>query len=233
MNTIQKILTDTLHLFFPHTCCGCGTDMLSPDQHLCFACHTQLPFTGFEAIANNPVEHIFIGRLPVEAAASTFYFNKGGLMQPLIHRFKYKGQTEIGTWLGMLMGQQLQAGGRFATIDQIVPLPLFAKRTHQRGYNQSELLCAAIGKVMDLPVNTTHLIRQRATATQTRKHRTERWINVADSFVVRHPDQFAHQHLLLIDDVVTTGSTLDACGQALLSVPGLRLSIATLACAGS
>lgn len=222
-------INDLLHLFYPHTCAGCGSDLLEQQQHICFMCHYQLPLTGFEKHAGNPVERLFYGLLPVQAASATYYFNKQTALQQLIHALKYKNRPEVGLQLGRWMGQQLQQSNRFTAVQALVPMPLFVHRQQQRGYNQAERLCAGMAEVLQLPVWDGVIIRSKNTATQTRKSRLERRSNVAGSFYVAKPNTLANTHVLLVDDVVTTGATLEACGTTLLQVPGVQLSIATLA----
>jgi ComF family protein len=232
LHTFKNILHSTLHLFYPHTCNGCGSDLLSSSELLCGQCIYQLPNTGFEATADNMVEKIFTGRAAIKAGYSQLYFNKGTLVQNLIHQLKYKGNTDIGIYLGKLMGQSLLHNERFGHIDWLVPLPLYVAKEHKRGYNQATVLCNGMAAVMGVPVSNGNITRQRFTQTQTRKHRTERWDNVAGSFVIKDAAALQGKHLLLVDDVVTTGATLDACANAILQIPGTTLSIATLACAG-
>ncbi len=232
MNTLKNFIRSTLHLFYPHTCTGCGTDVLPEQEMLCARCITQLPYTGFAGEAGNPVERIFTGRLAVTVATGELYFNKGTLVQHLIHQLKYKGNKDIGHYLGELMGYSLLQGKRLRDIDGLVPLPLYKDKEKKRGYNQAAAICGGIAAVTKLPVIDKAVVRQRFTETQTRKQRTERWENVADSFVIDNPEALTGKHLLLVDDVVTTGATLDACGNTLLQLPGTRLSVAVLACAG-
>jgi ComF family protein len=232
MNTLKSFIRGALHLFYPHTCTGCGTDILPDLEMLCSRCITQLPYTGFTSEAGNPVERIFTGRLTVSAASGELYFNKGTLVQHLIHQLKYKGNQDIGHYLGELMGYSLHQGKRFRDIDGLVPLPLYKDKEKKRGYNQAAAICSGIAAVTKLPVIDRAVTRQRFTETQTRKQRTERWENVADSFVINNPEALTGKHLLLVDDVITTGATLDACGNTLLQLPGTRLSVAVLACAG-
>ncbi len=231
MPTLPKIIADALHLFYPHQCTGCGHDVLDKAALLCIKCIHQLPHTHFAAQANNPVEKIFFGRLSLAAAHSEFYFSKASIMQQLIHQLKYKGNTEIGFHLGEWLGQSLLASHRFNALDALVPLPLYPDKERKRGYNQAAVIAEGISAVLRVPVLKNKVIRQRPTATQTKKHRAERWQNVDGSFIVLDKAALAGKNLLLVDDVITTGASLEACGAALMSVPQLTLSMATLAIA--
>ncbi|MBS1510093.1 MAG: ComF family protein [Bacteroidetes bacterium] len=229
MQSLKEIFSSTLHLFYPHTCTGCGSDIIENDNQLCLHCINELPHTNFESHANNPIEKIFWGRMPLVAAHSEFYFSKGGLIQELIHALKYKNNTAIGFYLGEIMGNRLLASGRFSNVEALVPLPLFPDKEHKRGYNQAAVICNGIASAMNIPVITGNITRRRFTETQTRKHRTERWENVEGSFMVRNPEALAGKHALLIDDVITTGATLEACGSIMQKIPGVHLYIASLA----
>ncbi len=225
----MAILSPLLHLFYPHICTGCGSDLVNENNLLCLQCISDLPHTNFAMHANNPVEKSFWGRLAITAAMSEFYFTKGTLIQTLIHEFKYKGNKELGLYLGAIMGNSLLSSNRFTKIDALIPLPLFADKEFKRGFNQATILCNGISEVMNIPVINNNVIRTRFTETQTKKHRTERWKNVEGSFEIKNPKEITGKHILLVDDVVTTGSTLEACGAEMLKVEGSQLSIATLA----
>lgn len=227
--SLKYLFKSSVHLLYPHNCTGCESDLLDEDNLLCLKCIHDLPHTNFANLANNPVEKYFWGRLPLQAAYSQFYFSKEFLIQHLIHQLKYKGDTKVGFYLGELMGDTLLKSDRFKDIDALVPLPLYADKEHKRGYNQAAVICNGMSSVMNVPVYNKYVIRQHATETQTRKHRTERWENVKDSFKVAKPNDLTGKHLLLVDDVVTTGATLEACGAVMLQAADIKLSIATLA----
>ncbi|HRB30543.1 MAG TPA: phosphoribosyltransferase family protein [Ferruginibacter sp.] len=231
MYGLIKYFRNTLHLFYPHICTGCGSDLLSQHEMLCLNCLDNLPHTGFENMTGNAAEKLFEGRVPIRSAHSQFYFAKHKLIQHLLHQLKYKGNREIGIYLGNMMGQALLKSNRFANPDALIPLPLHADKEFKRGYNQSLLICKGMAKAMQVPVITTAVKRERITETQTKKHRMERWQNVEDSFVLQDTTEIKNKHLLLVDDVVTTGATLEACSSALLRLPGVSISIATLAIA--
>jgi ComF family protein len=228
MQALKKIFQNTAHMFYPHVCTGCGSDILPKENLLCARCLNNLPVTGFAFHPGNPVEEIFWGRLNLKAAHSEYYFDKDALIQHLVHQLKYKSNQSIGLYLGEMMGKTLISSKRFDTIDAIIPLPLYAEKERKRGYNQAAIICNGMSQVMNIPVITNKLLRQRYTETQTKKHRTERWENVEGSFIINDPDSLKGKHLLLIDDVVTTGATLDAAGIALLKISSVSLSIATL-----
>lgn len=224
---LKEIRESLLQIVFPHVCSGCGSDLLSIESNLCLRCVDALPETDFEKHANNPVEKMFWGRLPLESASATYYFTKESLVQHLMHRFKYKNNKELGLQLGRMMGYQLLHSGRFKT-EAIIPLPLFPGKEKRRGYNQSVLLCEGIAESLKVPVLTDVINRPEHTETQTKKGRIERWRNMEGKFFLTNPEKIAGKHLLLVDDVVTTGATLEACGTELLKAGKVKLSIATL-----
>jgi ComF family protein len=229
MKWLRSILADTVHLFYPHTCCGCGSDLLNEKSLLCLRCIHELPHTSEALYLGNHTENLFIGRLLIQAACSEFYFSKASIVQQLIHELKYKGNTDIGFYLGEMVGRNLLASGRFSNIDLLLPLPLHPAKERKRGYNQAAIICNGISSVMNIPVSTGNLVRQRFTETQTRKHRDDRWENVDGSFAILNEPALRGKHILLVDDVITTGATLEACGQCILNIAETRLSIAALA----
>lgn len=231
MASVKHLFADAMHLFFPHNCLGCGSDLLAETSMLCLRCISNLPYTGYENIDNNPVENIFRGRAAIKEAASTFYFSKGHLVQQFIHQLKYKGNRQVGHYLGALMGNALLESDRFANIDYLIPLPLYADKEFKRGYNQSTIICNGMSAAMQIPVLNDNVVRQRYTDTQTKKHRAERWQNVEGSFSVKNPSILAGKNVLLVDDVITTGATLEACTQCMKEVEGLEVSLSTLATA--
>lgn len=229
MHFLRRLIADSFHLFYPHLCTACASDLLEKDHLLCLECIRDLPHTNFALLENNYVENIFRGRMHVFSAHSEFYFSKGQIVQLLIHELKYKANKAIGRYLGNVMAKSLLQSARFRDIDCLVPLPLYADKELKRGYNQSAIICEGIMDAMGIPAPPGVVIRQRATETQTRKHRDARWQNVQGSFVVTNPDLLQGKKILLVDDVITTGASIEACGQAILGIPGTRLSIATLA----
>ncbi len=227
MIRLKEIKDSFLHLLFPHICTGCGSDILNEQTVLCMRCIDAMPETNFEIHPNNPVEKIFWGRLPLAGATAQFYFTKESLMQHLMHQFKYKGNKDLGLQLGRMMGEQIQESGRFAA-DALIPLPLFPAKEKRRGYNQAMVLCEGMAEAMQIPVLDKVIIRPQHTETQTKKGRIERWKNMEGKFILAKPDAIRNKHLLLVDDVVTTGATFEACGNELIQADNVRLSVASL-----
>ncbi|MES2772954.1 MAG: ComF family protein [Bacteroidota bacterium] len=224
-----KYLNDFAALIYPRTCVACGSDVLDAAQMICWGCINELPLTGFEKHPHNLVADLFTGRLPVERASSFLFFGKESIVQHLIHRLKYKGNIDLGILLGQMMGKAMVEAGWQQWVDVIVPLPLNSRKQAKRGFNQAEILAKGIAATMNRPMEPVAVIRSKFTETQTRKSREERWENVAEVFDLLDNHSLDSKHVLLVDDVVTTGATLEACGQVLLKTPGLKLSIATLA----
>lgn len=228
MINLSAAFTDLVHLCFPHVCAGCGSDIIDLQHHLCLQCIASLPTTNFFLQPGNPVESKFYGRLMVLNAASGYFFTKNSLIESLIYELKYKGNKALGIYMGELLGYLL-IESRFIDIDLIIPLPLNARRFKKRGYNQAEILCHGITSVFNKPIVNTAVIRKVNTETQTHRGRITRWENMEGVFAVAEPLLIQDKHILLIDDVVTTGASLEACGEEILKVKGTRLSIATLA----
>lgn len=222
-----SLISSLEHIFFPVTCNGCGSGVANRTRPLCGLCLASLPFTHFAPCPNNPVEKTFRGRIRFRAAASLLYFTKDSLTQHLVHQFKYKGSRELARYLGQLTGMSLRSSGRFANIDAVVPLPLHRRKEEDRGYNQAALIGEGIAHSLQVPLLPHALARDKATRTQTLQSREERWANVNGRFRINEDGLTGH--ILLVDDVITTGATLDACGSLINTIPGSALSIATLA----
>lgn len=227
MIQLKEIKDSFLHLLFPHVCTGCGSDVLNEETVLCMRCVDAMPESNFEMHPGNPVEKTFWGRLPLVGATAQFYFTKESLIQHLMHQFKYKRNKDLGLQLGRMMGEQILKSGRF-TVDALIPLPLFPAKEKRRGYNQATVLCQGMAESMNIPVLDNAIIRPQHTETQTKKGRIERWRNMEGKFILVNPDAIRNKHLMLVDDVVTTGATFEACGNELLKAENVRLSLASL-----
>ncbi len=218
-----------LRLFYPHLCKACGNEVFQNTSLLCWRCIENLPLTEFEKHAENPVKHLFTGRLHLQEACSWLYFSRDSITQAIIHRFKYQGQQQLAKYAGELMGRSLSENERYHEVDVIVPLPLNDRKLRQRGYNQAELLAQGIANMLHKPLDNSAVMRTRYTATQTKKNRIQRWINVEHVFDIQQQHQLQGKHVLLVDDVITTGASMEAMGAVLLKIPGLRLSVCSLA----
>jgi len=222
---------DFISLFYPRLCAGCSTSLVRGEDVLCLNCMADLPRTNYHYNQENPIFQIFMGRANITLATSFCRFDKGGRLQHILHELKYKGNCEAGHKMGLLFGYDLMQSELFRDIDAIIPVPLHIRKEKKRGYNQSTEICKGLSESMNKPLMTGNLIRIVHTATQTRKGRFERWENVSGIFKVSKPELLAGKHVLVVDDVITTGATLEACCEPLLKVPGVRVSIATVACA--
>jgi ComF family protein len=228
MQLLHEIKNSLLHLVFPHVCQGCGSDVLDVQNELCLKCLDSLPGTNFHMHPDNPMEKIFWGRVPVTHATAQYYFTKESLMQQLLYQLKYRGNRELGIYLGRLMGYALASSTRFSFPDALIPLPLFPAKEKKRGYNQATVLCEGIAQVLQKPVFKDVVRRLSYTDSQTRKNRIERWLNMEGRFELVNSKAIEGKHVLLVDDVITTGATLEACGREIVRAQNVQLSIATL-----
>ncbi len=228
----QSLIRGALHLLLPRLCEGCRQPLLPAETVLCFGCGAGLPRTDLSAPEEATDAALRLsGRVPFKQAAAYVHFAEGSLTQYLLHRLKYRAKPEIGRGLGRMFGKSLSVQPWPAQIDCAVPVPLHYKRERQRGYNQSALLAEGISSVLGISHFPHALRRTRATESQTRKTRAERVENVAGAFAVRSPEALRGAHVLLVDDVLTTGATLEACAAALLALPGTAVSVAVFAIA--
>lgn len=224
----MKHIYDFVALFYPKYCDVCGKVLIEGEQFLCTHCIANLPKTNFHQYKDNPVEMIFAGRIPIFRATAFCSFRKGNSMQTIIHQLKYKGNKEIGIYLGNLFGASLLEDPDFNSIDIIIPIPLHKQKEKKRGYNQSEYIAKGISQAMVKQMNTYSLTRIINTSTQTRKTRYNRWENVSSIFQLNNEQELANNHILLVDDIITTGSTIEAASQLLISLPNTKVSIACL-----
>ena len=231
--TFRNWLYSILNLFYPRVCAACGEPLLKDENTVCLKCRYTLPRTGYEHHSDNPVAQSFYGRVRLHAVTSCYFFAKSGKVQHLIHQLKYKGNKEAGIFLGQQIGESIKNEPLFQGIDYIIPVPLHPKREKQRGYNQSLMIALGIHETTGITVADKYLVRTVYTATQTHKTAEERFKNVQNIFKVRFADELKGKHVLLVDDVLTTGATLEACAQTLENIPGITISVATTACAGN
>jgi ComF family protein len=200
------------------------------ERVFCLSCTYDLPKSYFHEFADNPVQQVFWGRVPLEHAMAFLLFTKKGKAQHLIHQLKYKGKQEVGRQIGRLYAQDLKnAAHPVCEVDQIIPVPLDPIKQQKRGYNQSSCFAEGLAEVLQVPVEEKSLVRQHMQSSQTRLGRMQRWDNVSGRFQLRQPQSLENRHVLLVDDVLTTGATLEACAIEILKAKGSRLSIATMA----
>ena len=224
-----QFLRALLQLFFPHTCCGCNTVLLADNILFCLYCEESMPVTRFEYFASNPVEKIFWGRVEIQAAAAHVYFTSGSSIQQSLHLLKYKNKKQIGEYFGVRMGMAIRQCNRFSQCEVIVPLPLFTSREKKRGFNQARVIAEWISTQLEIPVISDAVIRSKKTETQTNKSRIERWKNMESTFEITNQQLIRGKHILLVDDVITTGASLEACALVLQNITGVRVSICCLA----
>ena len=223
---------ELFNLFYPKTCQICDGVLLKSERIVCLKCLHELPVTNYHLYNENPVKKVFYGRVPVENATSLMIFKKKGSVQKLIHQLKYKGQQEIGTFLGTWLGTELEKMPAFREVDVVIPVPLHKLKLRSRGFNQVEGFGKEIADALNIPYLDQVLLKKSFTTTQTIKERLARWGNIEETFILARPEDIKNKHVLLVDDLITTGATLEACANTLKQVGGVKISIATMAVAG-
>ena len=218
-----------IHLFFPRVCQACGYVLYAQEEVLCTKCLYHLPKTNFVNHKENPVSRTFWGRVELNAATAFLFFSKGGKTQHLMHNLKYRGKKQVGIYLGKLFGRELKKSELFNTVEVIIPVPMHPRKQQKRGYNQSALIAEGIAYSLKTELQTNNLVKVVNTSSQTRKSRYSRWNNVKDVFRIKDEDSLKNKHILLVDDVITTGATIEACARQLLTVSGVKVSVVSLA----
>lgn len=229
MSILPRIWNDLLNLFFPRTCLTCGSPLMESEEQICLKCLCDLPYTNFHKSIDNRVSQLFYWCPSFQKATAFFFYEKGGHVQRLIHELKYHDNPEIGRLLGRLAAKNIQAESPFfESVDLLLPIPLHPKRQRKRGYNQAEKIAQGIHEITHLPIDTKSVIRIIGNESQTHKQPYERAQNVCSIFKIQDMESLRDRHVLLIDDVITTGSTLNSLCQTLVEVPGIRFSIFSL-----
>lgn len=229
--SVPELWEGFLHLIYPELCVACSADLPASGGCFCFSCQLKCDHTDMYMVRENEFTDRFWGRLEVESGAALYYFSRKSPVQRALHELKYGNNPEIGIRIGRELGAKLRSSGNFDSVELIVPVPLHAKKERLRGYNQSAMFAKGLAESMQLPVSDKALARLVYSESQTRKKRMERFQNVGEVFVVKNKAALEGRHVLLVDDVLTTGATLEVCGQAIRAVPGTRLSLATIAIA--
>ena len=225
-------LQDFVELFFPKVCCVCGSPLVGDEHSICCNCLLNLPEALTAQATPNYLEYRLAGRIPIEHASALLIFKKESGTQQILHPIQYQDNQKLAITMGRQLGATLTNSGKYNDVDFLVPVPLHPSKERKRGYNQSLLLCKGIQQTFFCDIEDTVLIRNQRTESQTRKNREERLENMRGVFSIRDKKKFEGKHIMLVDDVVTTGATTEACWQALKDIEGIRISIAALAVAG-
>lgn len=223
------MLKKLLNLFFPKVCLGCSNLLLEQENLICIKCRHNIPYTNHHLKLENEAYKKFNGKLPIEFAHSFLYYHKKGIVQQLIHNLKYNNHQEIGTILGEWFSDSLKDIEKIRTVNYIIPVPLHKKRFKERGYNQVITFCNILSKNTSIPVKNDILFRNEYAITQSKKKLIQRNLVSKNTFECSYSDEHIGKHFLLIDDVLTTGATLEACGKAILQIPNAKISILTIA----
>lgn len=229
MRVLTDLADDFLSLLFPRVCYGCGNHLVRNEKVICTECQVLIPRTDYHLIPGNPVEQLFWGRCFIDKATAYSFYNRGSRIRKLIHALKYNGMQEIGSALGEILGSSLRASDFLNGIDLIVPVPLHPSKERKRGFNQALVISEGIASVTGLQICCDALVRDVKTQTQTRRSRYERWTNVEGIFLATKPGMLENKNILIIDDVITTGSTIESCVNELNRIDGVKVSVAALA----
>jgi len=223
---------ELVNLFYPKICQICDDPLLKNERVLCLKCLHELPVANYSFNNENPVKKVFYGRVSVENATSLLIFKKKGSVQKLIHQLKYKGQQEIGSFLGAWLGAELAKIPAYCEIDAVIPVPLHKLKLRSRGFNQVEGFGKELAEALKIPYLDQVLLKKSFSTTQTMKERLARWGNIEETFILARPQDIKNKHVLLVDDLITTGATLEACANTLKEAGGVKISIATMAVTG-
>lgn len=226
---LPPIFGDLLDLIYPRLCVICKSEMVTGMDGVCIHCLRQLPRTSFHLHADNSVSRIFTGRAVISRATAFLYFEKNGLTQKLLHQLKYRDNTAIGELLGVIAGGELKKDGFMDEVDYLIPIPLHPQKLALRGYNQSEVIAKGLSASTRIPVLSDVVERRVHTNSQTRKARYQRWENVQDIFKIKEGRSLVNRHVLIVDDVTTTGSTIESCASKLLQIKNLKVSVFCMA----
>jgi len=222
-------VNDFFSLFFPNFCFGCNDGLMKGEEILCTNCLAELPLLDYYQSDDNPIMNRFIGRMPLKHGWALLKFQKSGIVQNLLHQLKYNNHPEIGEKLGKILAARLVENGHSAAFDLLIPVPLHKNKKRMRGYNQSAMIAKGISEVLQIPFSDSVVVRIAATKTQTKKSKIERWENVNYAFQVADPNLISGKRILVIDDVITTGATIEACAKSLLEAGASAISIACVA----
>lgn len=223
------MVINLLNLFFPRVCLGCKAYLIDNEAYICTSCRHELPLTNFHLDNNETLKNVFYGRVKLQQATALLHFSKKGIVQQLMHNLKYRGHQEVGLFLGKWLGEELKSIDGYQSIDVVVPVPLHRSKLRQRGYNQVTKFGQEIAKALDIEYNSKVLQKTLATKTQVFKDRLLRTSGNAATFSISENQTLKGKHILLVDDIVTTGATIESCANALLNIEGVKISVAAMA----
>lgn len=223
------MVINLLNLFFPKVCLGCNGYLGDNERHVCTSCRHQLPLTNFHLDNNDAVKNVLFGRVKLENATALLHFSKKGIVQQLMHNLKYRGHQDVGLFLGKWLGEELKTIEAYKTMDVVIPVPLHRSKLRKRGYNQVTKFGQEIAKALDIEFNPNILQKRMATKTQVFKDRLLRTSGNAATFSIVENQTLKGKHILLVDDILTTGATIESCANALLTIEGVKISVATMA----
>jgi len=229
MNQLKLYTRDFINFLFPLECVACKKPLVVGEEYFCINCFLELPKTHYHRYADNPVLRSFTGRFPLEKGGAWLQFQKGGVLQAAMHAIKYQNRPKLGTYLGAKAATDWRESGFFQDVDLIVPVPLHWRKRMKRGYNQASFIAQGLSKVLNIPVDESFLFRAQYRHSQTRENRFKRWSNVNSVFALKPQQAVTNKHILLVDDVLTTGATLEACLNVMAKMPQCKFSIFTLA----
>ena len=229
-NLLKTYFTNLIQLFYPKLCSACSSTLNSQEEIICIVCEHRLPYTNFHLHDSNPLNKKFWGRIEISSIDSLLYFEKGSRTQELLHQLKYNNKQEIGSKLAEILIRRYDEAALTQKFDAIISIPLHYKKLKRRGYNQCDSFAQKLSTVWQIPYYNNAIVRNHDNVTQTGKNRIDRWENVADIFSVKDKVQLQNKHILLVDDVLTTGATIEACAQNIVTIEKTKLSVITMAC---
>ena len=228
MMSIKDIFNSFIDTLFPRICPVCNNVLLSHEKHICTKCRIDIPITRYHMQEFNAMEQLFAGKTPIEKAVGYFFYEKGNPYSNILHNIKYRNNPQLGQYVAKLFAQELLSRNIFRNIDCIIPVPLHHRKKIQRGYNQSEYIAKGFSEVFDIPVHNNIIIAHKSHESQTNKGIYERWLNTQNIFSAQNTQVLENKHILIVDDVVTTGATLLSAALTIASVPNIKISLATL-----
>lgn len=225
------MIKNLINIFFPQVCYGCNSFLSDNEKYVCTSCRHELPVTNFHFDNKEAVKKVLYGRVKLEHATALLRFEKKGIVQQLLHKLKYKGYEDIGLLLGGWLGTELKEMGDYNDIDIVIPVPLHKRKLKKRGYNQVEKFAKEVASILEVPYKDQVLQKSSSTSTQVFKKRIARWGDKDEVFTLANPSLIANKHILLCDDIITTGATIEACANELLKAPNVKISVVTMAIA--